>query len=117
MGEREIIIIVDDKNYIIRHLQMCLSENESGSHKIVATAGNVREVDALDPNLKPTPTLAIVDGKMPLEGDGEKAAKILREKYKGIKIISNSLAPQTYGDVALGKHEDFNTIQRVVREI
>jgi len=119
MGERENIIIVDDHDTTIKAFRMVLSEKELGTHKIVATAKNVDEVEALDPKLKPTPTLAIVDGKMPSESDGEKAAEILREKYKGIKIISssNSENPQTYGDVAIGKLENVDTIQRVVREI
>lgn len=107
MGQKEQIIFADD------HLKtrevgfgLLFSEIQQAGHNIVGTGTNVKEVKKVINDLKEkniTPTLAVLDGNMPSEGDGAKAAEILREAFPDIKVIALSSSMQNFGDHWLHK--------------
>lgn len=98
MGEKEKILLADDSE-ITRHavkITIEVYEEESG-HEVIAEASSVEEVELLlESGVKPT--VALIDGRMPNEGDGKKAAALIRSKSPQTKIVSFSTDLQTWGD-------------------
>lgn len=76
---------------------------EKDGHKIVGSAASLREVgELLEKGLRPT--VAFVDGSFPMRGDGEKAARLIREKSPETIIVSlSSEDDQAWGDYNLLK--------------
>ena len=102
MGEREKIVFADDLlNFPQNSFESLFREIEEAGHEIVGTGASVEDVRKIAQRLKGegiTPTLAILDGNMPLEGHGAAAAAILRKIFPKIKVVALSSEPQTFGD-------------------
>jgi DNA-binding NtrC family response regulator len=103
MGERESIFLVDDTPSYVDFLQTLL---KLFGHKVVLTAGSAVEVETLLGQEQPDFTVAIVDNRMPRDGDGKKAAQLIREKYPEVKIVSLAVELQNWGDINLSKKQD-----------
>ncbi len=100
----ERVLIADDYANIRELLAETIEIfGEKDGHKVVATASSVEEVEEL---LKGglRPSVALVDGNFPDEGDGEEAAKIIRKISPETTVISFSSEVQTWGDENWSKH-------------
>lgn len=98
MAERVRLLVAEDDSSV---LESIIHELTLGGHIIVAKAKNVEEIQKLvDSGLDVT--VAVVDGSMPKEGDGMRAAKIIRQ-IPGVIIVSFSSDIQTFGDKNLLK--------------
>jgi CheY-like chemotaxis protein len=75
-----------------------------GGHELLPQASSVAEVEKMmKDGIKPT--IAILDNKMPNDGDGEKAASIVREYSPETVIISLSANRNvTFGDYNFTKN-------------
>lgn len=74
-----------------------------GGHTTAGIAGSVEEVRVLVEEKDVSPTVAIIDSKMPDEGDGKKAADIIRKKYPKVVIIALSSGEANWADHNLQK--------------
>jgi DNA-binding NtrC family response regulator len=100
MKEGEKLFLIDDDTRIRQLLAQILGRG----HKVVAEAVSFWAVkEAIEAGLPEEPTIAIVDDKMPKEGDGKLVADFLRVKFPKIKIVSFSGDLQSYGDINLKK--------------
>lgn len=120
MGEREKIIFADDFITITpRGFESLFKKLREAGHEIVGTSADVAGVREVVQKLKErgiTPTLAMLDGNMPSEGDGEKATEIVRKEFPEIKVIAYSSHPQTFGDKGLLKDVSYEDIVTFVSE-
>lgn len=88
--KKERILIADDDADSRETLESLIEVfGKKDGHKIVGSAGSVEEVEKLmEKSLRPT--VALVDNRFPLKGDGEKAAEIIRKLSPETKIVSFS---------------------------
>ncbi len=101
-GER--ILVADDQETYRESLCMVIKLfGEEDGHQIVGEAASKEEVEAL---LKGglRPSIALVDGKFPEYGDGERAASVIRKLSPETFIISLSSDLQTWGDKNMVKN-------------
>jgi len=95
--KNERILIADDQ-YVVREgftSAINLFGEEDG-HSVVGEAASIAEVKTLLENgLKPT--VAIVDGRFPKDGDGARAAEIIKDLSPETIIIAFSTYSQNYG--------------------
>jgi len=63
--------------------------------------------------------VAVLDGAIPLQREGELLAGFLRKRFPGIKIVSCSSAPQSWGDRNIRKSSDevVKALPAVVNEV
>lgn len=96
--KNERILIADDNERVRQMICMIINRfGENDGHKIVGEAASKEEVEALlKKGLKPS--VALVDGKFPDYGDGEKAAAIIRKLSPETFIVSLSSDLQNWGD-------------------
>jgi len=120
MGEREKIIFADDFIEVTPDgFQSLFNRIEEAGHEIVGISANVEGVRKVTQDLKDkeiTPTLAILDGNMPLKGDGAKAAEIVRKEFPEIKVVAYSTQPQTFGDKCWSKSNSFENIVNFISD-
>ncbi len=103
--KNERILIADDQSVVRQGVERVIETfGEEDGHRIVGSAESVSEVESL---LKGglRPTVALVDGKFPNRGDGEKAAEIIRRLSPSTVIVAFSSDPQSYGDTQWNKHQ------------
>ncbi len=112
MGEREKILLADDLPFVRDAIAGFLRTK----HEVVAQAGSIEEVRELLESGKKF-SVAIVDGSMPYEGDGEAAAALIRKKYPNVKIISLSANLQKWGDINLSKHDSPNEVLKAINSL
>ncbi len=102
--KNERILVADDQSVVRQGIERTIEAfGEEDGHQIVGQAESVEEVEEL---LKGglRPTTALVDGKFPNRGDGERAAKIIEELSPETTIIAFSSDPQNYGHTQWNKH-------------
>ena len=100
--------------------KMDLLERVLADNNIVSKVGSIDEFEAaLKKGIFAEVDVAIIDGSLPAQGDGEKIAKELRKKYPNIKIISFAGELQKWGDVNLvkGGIKSVKAIQEAVATI
>jgi DNA-binding NarL/FixJ family response regulator len=114
MGDKERILLVDDHEMTLEMLKRSL---ESRGFEIIATAKSVESVIALLENGQTGITLAIIDNRMPKDGDGEKAAALIRKAVPGVKIISHAMWMQEWGDINLEKGATLKEIAEVIKSL
>lgn len=113
MGEKERILLVDDESANRKSLTRLL---EMDGHTVVAEAASVSDVqDIVHSDIDFS--LAIVDGWMQRQNDGETSAKILRKQRPEAKILALSLDKQTFGDVNLLRRDGPDAVLKAIREI
>ena len=88
---------------------------EENGHKITYIARSVEDVDRLTQKEETRFTVAVIDGRMPNVGDGQRTARIIRKRRKGVRVISFSAEKQNWGDDHLDKG-NFN-IENILRAI
>jgi DNA-binding NarL/FixJ family response regulator len=103
MTANERILHADDTLIAREGFARLIETMEEDGHEIVGSAASIEEVDKLlETGLKPT--VAFVDNSFPQRGDGEKAAKLIREKSPKTMIVSLSGEEGlTWGDYNLLK--------------
>lgn len=103
--KNERILIADDQSIVRQGVESVVETfGEEDGHRIVGSAESVSEVESLmRRGLRPT--VALVDGKFPNRGDGEKAAEIIRRFSPNTVIVAFSTDPQNYGDLQWNKHQ------------
>jgi CheY-like chemotaxis protein len=97
--KNERILLVDDQKINTQTLQDYLpAYNPEDGHLIVGVANSLDELSKLMQSGL-NPSLAIVDNRMPKDGDGQKAAKIIRQHSPDTLIASYSSDDNiTWGD-------------------
>lgn len=111
MSEKERILVADDMRVVHSSLRIIF---EIGGHEVVADAYNPDEVEAIvDSQIDFS--VACVDGKMPEEGDGARAASYIRAKRPSVKIVSISVDKQSFGDVNLLKDFSARELLNLIR--
>lgn len=102
MGEREKILLVDDTISITNSFKRLF---ELYGHEVVGTINSVNALVTFLENDQGNISVAVVDNRMPNDGDGEKAAALIRQAIPGITIISYAFDLQKWGDINIKKSE------------
>lgn len=114
-GER--ILVADDDRIVREGVSMLIETSGSDNHKVIGQAASVSEVEKL---LKKglRPTVALVDNKFPDRGDGEQAAKIIKELSPGTIVVSFSDDENLkWGDKNWGKIVDRSELIKRLTEL
>jgi DNA-binding NarL/FixJ family response regulator len=114
-GER--IFVADDQQIVIDGLKAGIEVfGEMDGHKIIGSANSVSEVEKLiKEGLKPS--VALVDNRFPEWGDGERAAKIIKEISPEIVVVAFSSDHVTWGDYWWHKHEGIRELVKKLTEL
>lgn len=117
MPEKAKIFVAEDEQTIRRLLRTMLTQR---GHRVVLEAGSLAE--ALE-NIKKAKemgvSVAVIDGSLTGQnspGDGPKIAEALRKEVPGIKIVSFSGEPVSWGDYNVYK-PDIATLPAVIKSI
>ena len=95
------VFVADDDESIQEFIQCVLA---SKGHQVIVTASTFKEAIARIPAAKRKGcSVAIVDGSITSDNDGEDIAGVLRQMIKDIRIVSFSATPRTWGHVNLQK--------------
>lgn len=79
-----------------------LKRTLSGEHRVIARIASLADFNKrLKSGSLAEATVAIIDNKMPTEGMGKGIAKLLTDKYPGIKIVSFSKDVQNWADASI----------------
>jgi DNA-binding NarL/FixJ family response regulator len=114
MGDKEKILLVDDHEMTLFALKEGL---ESRGLEIVATINSVNGVITFLERKPSDITVAIIDNRMPKDGDGEKAAALIRQAIPGVKIISHAMWMQEWGDINFEKGTTLKEISETIRNL
>ena len=114
MGEHERLLLADDSSLTLDSLQRVVA---IGGHEVAALAHSVDEVIAAVDNPQTKFSLAIVDGKMPEEGDGERAAKYIKEKRPEVKVMQCSTRLGDWGDIRIEKGFSMREMLDAIRRV
>lgn len=98
--DHERIALFDDSDIVRDALRTVLSFEE---HTVVAEASSVEEAQRVIEDRSLDFRIAIVDGRMPDKGDGEKVAGMLREQRPETVIFALSTDDVTFGDENFSK--------------
>ncbi len=97
-----LILIADDSRSIRAELKVYLEENTP--HKVVAEADSPGAVATIVADASIVFTLALVDNRMPSEGDGALAAGTIKLSRPDVVVVQFSGdKSQSYGDLFIQK--------------
>lgn len=112
------VFLIEDSDRIRETIKLRLGLE---GHHVVLEAGSVEQAkDEISKAKEIGVQVAVVDGNLSpndISGkDGTLVAKTIRTELPGVKIVSLSGLPQTYGDVHLHK-DDMRRLGRVINDL
>lgn len=83
----------------------------------LALVSSYDEAIALIKNSRDGWDVAVLDGSIPLRGEGQLLAGFLRQSFPGIKIVSCSSSNQSWGDKNIHKRDLETKLPVVIEEL
>jgi len=107
------VLVVEDDPLVREAVERTV---RAGGHEIVGAASSLIEARNVLGSLVEF-DVAVLDGRIPNEGDGERLALDIRQRFPDVKIISLAGQEESFGDVNLVKPLGIQRLLQTIDEL